>query len=38
MTLQPKEYAQLIEGIGQLLKAGREKAVQEVNSALVQPY
>ena len=35
---QLKEYTQLIEGIGQLLKAGREKAVQEVNSALVQTY
>ena len=38
MELQPKEYKQLIEGIGQLLMAGREKAAQEVNSALVQTY
>ena len=28
----------MIESIGQLLKAGREKAAQEVNSALVQTY
>lgn len=38
MELQPREYAQLIEGIGKLLKTGREKAIQEVNNALVQTY
>ena len=38
MELQQQEYRQLIEGIGQLLMAGREKAAQEVNSALVQTY
>ncbi|HEV2483312.1 MAG TPA: PDDEXK nuclease domain-containing protein [Puia sp.] len=38
MELQQKEYTQLVETIGQLLRAGREKAVQEVNSALVQTY
>jgi hypothetical protein len=38
MELQQQEYRQLIEGIGQLLMAGREKAAREVNSALVQTY
>src|SRR5579863_4510564 len=31
-------YHQLIEGIGQLLAAGRRKAAQEVNGILVQTY
>jgi predicted nuclease of restriction endonuclease-like (RecB) superfamily len=38
MELQQKEYKQLIEGIGRLLMAGRDKAAHEVNSALVQTY
>lgn len=38
MELQQQEYRQLIEGIGHLLVAGREKAAQEVNTVLVQTY
>lgn len=38
MELQQQEYKQLIEGIGHLLVAGREKAAQEVNTVLVQTY
>jgi len=37
MELKPT-YHQLIEGIGQLLAAGRQKAAQEVNEILVQTY
>ena len=38
MELQQQEYNKLIQGIGQLLIAGRERAAQEVNSILVQTY
>lgn len=38
MELQQHEYHQLVENIGKLLRAGREKAAQEVNSILVQTY
>ena len=38
MELQQQEYSKLIQGIGQLLIAGRERAAQEVNSILVQTY
>ncbi|MVT08533.1 PDDEXK nuclease domain-containing protein [Chitinophaga tropicalis] len=38
MKLQQQEYNKLIQGIGQLLIAGRERAAQEVNSILVQTY
>ncbi len=38
MELQQQEYKQLIEGIGHLLRTGREKAIQEINSTLVQTY
>ncbi len=38
MDLQQQEYKQLIEGIGHLLKVGREKAAQQVNTVLVQTY
>lgn len=38
MELLQQEYNKLIEGIGQLLIAGRERAAQEINSILVQTY
>lgn len=38
MELQQQEYNKLIQGIGQLLIAGRERAAREVNSILVQTY
>jgi predicted nuclease of restriction endonuclease-like (RecB) superfamily len=38
MDLQQQEYQLLIEGIGHLLKAGREKAARQVNTVLVQTY
>lgn len=38
MELQQQEYNKLVQGIGQLLIAGRERAAQEVNSILVQTY
>lgn len=38
MELQQQEYNKLIQVIGQLLIAGRERAAQEVNSILVQTY
>lgn len=38
MELPQQEYNKLIQGIGQLLIAGRERAAQEVNSILVQTY
>jgi len=38
MELQYQEYSRLVEKIGQLLKAGRERAAQEVNIILVQTY
>ncbi|HXB09526.1 MAG TPA: PDDEXK nuclease domain-containing protein [Puia sp.] len=38
MELQQQEYKRLIEGIGNLLTAGRNKAAQQVNAALVQTY
>lgn len=38
MELHQQEYIQLIENIGKLLSAGREKAALEVNSALVRTY
>jgi hypothetical protein len=38
MDLQNSEYGRLIECIGQLLNAGRERAAKEVNSILVQTY
>jgi predicted nuclease of restriction endonuclease-like (RecB) superfamily len=38
MELQQPTYHQLIEGIGQLLAAGRQRAAKEVNGILVQTY
>ncbi|PWV48880.1 YhcG family protein [Chitinophaga sp. S165] len=38
MEVLPKDYQQLITGIGLLLSAGREKAAMQVNSILVQTY
>ncbi|MBN9386373.1 MAG: hypothetical protein J0H74_36785, partial [Chitinophagaceae bacterium] len=38
MELQRHEYRHLVENIGKLLKAGREKAAQDVNSILVRTY
>jgi len=38
MELQQQKYSKLVENIGKLLSAGREKAAQEVNSILVQTY
>jgi len=38
MEVLPKDYQQLITGIGLLLSAGREKAAMEVNTVLVQTY
>lgn len=38
MEVLPKDYQQLITGIGLLLASGREKAAMQVNSILVQTY
>lgn len=38
MEVLPKDYQQLIAGIGLLLTAGREKAALQVNVILVQTY
>ena len=36
--MKQREYKKLVEDIGKLLKAGREKAILEINSILVHTY
>lgn len=38
MELQPVQYENLISQIGELLHAGRQKALQSVNTILVRTY
>jgi hypothetical protein len=38
MDLQQQEYSKLVQGIGQLLTAGRERAAQKIDNILVQTY